>query len=116
MAAARSSRPLHAVRRAGRIKRNKTLEVKIPVGIDNGMRIRSSGNGEPGTNGGPSGDLYVEIHIKPHAVFQREGDDLHCEMPISFAKAALGGEIEVPTLNGCRSRSRKAPSRARPSA
>ena len=85
---------------AGRIKRNKTLEVKIPVGIDSGMRIRSSGNGEPGTNGGPSGDLYVEIHIKPHPVFQREGDDLHCEMPISFAKAALGGEIEVPTLSG----------------
>jgi molecular chaperone DnaJ len=85
---------------AGRIKRNKTLEVKIPVGIDNGMRIRSSGNGEPGTNGGPPGDLYVEIHIKPHPVFQREGDDLHCEMPISFARAALGGEIEVPTLSG----------------
>lgn len=85
---------------AGRIKRNKTLEVKIPVGIDNGMRIRSSGNGEPGTNGGPAGDLYVEIHIKAHPVFQREGDDLHCEMPISFAKAALGGDIEVPTLNG----------------
>jgi len=85
---------------AGRIKRNKTLEVKIPVGIDNGMRIRSTGNGEPGTNGGPPGDLYVEIHIKPHPVFQREGDDLHCEMPISFAQAALGGEIEVPTLDG----------------
>jgi len=85
---------------AGRIKRNKTLEVKIPVGIDNGMRIRSSGNGEPGTNGGPPGDLYVEIHIKAHAVFQREGDDLHCEMPISFVKATLGGEIEVPTLSG----------------
>jgi molecular chaperone DnaJ len=84
----------------GRIKRNKTLEVKIPAGIDNGMRIRSSGNGEPGTNGGPAGDLYVEIHIKPHAVFQREGDDLHCEMPISFVKATLGGEIEVPTLSG----------------
>lgn len=85
---------------AGRIKRNKTLEVKIPAGIDDGMRIRSSGNGEPGMNGGPPGDLYVEIHIKPHPVFQREGDDLHCEMPISFAKAALGGEIEVPTLGG----------------
>ena len=84
----------------GRIKRNKTLEVKIPAGIDNGMRIRSSGNGEPGTNGGPAGDLYVEIHIKPHAVFQREGDDLHCEMPISFVKATLGGDIEVPTLSG----------------
>jgi molecular chaperone DnaJ len=85
---------------AGKIKRNKTLEVKIPAGIDNGMRIRSSGNGEPGTNGGPPGDLYVEIHIKQHLVFQREGDDLHCEMPISFVKAALGGEIEVPTLSG----------------
>jgi molecular chaperone DnaJ len=92
--------PCAACGGAGRIKRNKTLEVKIPAGIDNGMRIRSSGNGEPGTNGGPPGDLYVEIHIKPHAVFQREGDDLHCEMPISFAKAALGGEIEVPTLSG----------------
>ncbi|MEW7848085.1 molecular chaperone DnaJ [Massilia aurea] len=92
--------PCAACGGAGRIKRNKTLEVKIPAGIDNGMRIRSSGNGEPGTNGGPAGDLYVEIHIKPHAVFQREGDDLHCEMPISFSKAALGGEIEVPTLTG----------------
>jgi molecular chaperone DnaJ len=85
---------------AGRIKRNKTLEVKIPAGIDDGMRIRSTGNGEPGTNGGPPGDLYVEIHIRQHPVFQRDGDDLHCEMPISFAKAALGGEIEVPTLSG----------------
>jgi len=92
--------PCAACGGAGRIKRNKTLEVKIPAGIDNGMRIRSSGNGEPGTNGGPPGDLYVEIHIKPHPVFQREGDDLHCEMPISFVKAALGGEIEVPTLGG----------------
>ena len=85
---------------SGRVKRNKTLEVKIPAGIDDGMRIRSTGNGEPGMNGGPPGDLYVEIHIKQHAVFQRDGDDLHCEMPISFARAALGGEIEVPTLSG----------------
>jgi molecular chaperone DnaJ len=85
---------------AGRIKRNKTLEVKIPGGIDDGMRIRSSGNGEPGMNGGPPGDLYVEIRIKQHTVFQREGDDLHCEIPVSFAKAALGGDVEVPTLNG----------------
>ncbi len=92
--------PCAACGGAGRIKRNKTLEVKIPAGIDNGMRIRSTGNGEPGTNGGPPGDLYVEIHIKPHEVFQREGDDLHCEMPISFSTAALGGEIEVPTLSG----------------
>jgi len=92
--------PCTACSGAGKIKRNKTLEVKIPAGIDDGMRIRSSANGEPGQNGGPPGDLYVEIHIKQHAVFQREGDDLHCEMPVTFAKAALGGEIEVPTLNG----------------
>jgi molecular chaperone DnaJ len=85
---------------AGRVKRQKTLEVKIPTGIDDGMRLRHSGHGEPGVNGGPPGDLYVEIHIKQHAVFQRDGDDLHCEMPISFTTAALGGEIEIPTLDG----------------
>ena len=84
----------------GKIKSTKTLEVKIPAGIDDGMRIRSSGNGEPGVNGGPNGDLYVEIRIKQHAMFQRDGDDLHCEMPISFAVAALGGELEIPTLSG----------------
>lgn len=84
----------------GRIKCKKTLEVKVPAGIDDGMRIRSSGNGEPGVNGGPPGDLYVEIHIKQHPVFQREGDDLHCEIPVSFATAALGGDVEVPTLSG----------------
>ncbi len=84
----------------GRVKKQKTLEVKIPAGIDEGMRLRHSGHGEPGVNGGPSGDLYVEIHIKTHAVFQRDNDDLHCEMPISFATAALGGEIEIPTLDG----------------
>jgi len=84
----------------GKKRTTKTLEVKIPVGIDEGMRIRSSGNGEPGTQGGPAGDLYVEIHIKPHSVFQRDGDDLHCQMPISFSTAALGGEIEIPTLAG----------------
>lgn len=85
---------------SGKIKKTKTLEVKIPAGIEDGMRIRSSGNGEPGVNGGPSGDLYVEIHIKSHSVFERDGDDLHCQMPISFATAALGGDIDVPTLNG----------------
>ncbi|MDD5297198.1 MAG: molecular chaperone DnaJ [Rhodocyclaceae bacterium] len=85
---------------AGRTKKHKTLEVKIPAGIDEGMRLRHSGHGEPGVNGGPSGDLYVEIHIRPHPVFQRDNDDLHCEMPISFATAALGGEIEIPTLDG----------------
>ncbi|MCC4116727.1 molecular chaperone DnaJ [Aromatoleum toluclasticum] len=85
---------------AGRVKRQKTLEVKIPAGIDEGMRLRHAGHGEPGVNGGPSGDLYVEIHIRQHSVFQREHDDLHCEMPISFTTAALGGEIEIPTLEG----------------
>ncbi|TAM02175.1 MAG: molecular chaperone DnaJ [Pusillimonas sp.] len=84
----------------GRVRKNKTLQVKIPAGIDDGMRIRSTGNGEPGVNGGPSGDLYVEIHLKPHGIFQRDGEDLHCELTIPFTTAALGGELEVPTLSG----------------
>jgi molecular chaperone DnaJ len=84
----------------GRIKRQKTLEVKIPAGIDDGMRIRSAGNGEPGTNGGPAGDLYIEIRLRKHDIFERDGDDLHCSVPISMVTAALGGEIEVPTLAG----------------
>lgn len=85
---------------AGRVKRQKTLSVKIPAGVDEGDRIRLTGEGEPGMNGGPPGDLYVQMSIKQHPVFQREADDLHCEMPISFATAALGGEIEIPTLDG----------------
>jgi len=84
----------------GKLKKQKTLEVKIPAGIDDGMRIRSTGNGEPGTNGGPAGDLYIEIRLKKHDIFERDGDDLHCSVPIGFAKAALGGEIDVPTLSG----------------
>ncbi|GAP34613.1 molecular chaperone DnaJ [Piscinibacter sakaiensis] len=84
----------------GRIKRNKTLEVKIPAGINEGMRIRSAGNGEPGTNGGPPGDLYIEIRIKQHEIFERDGDDLHCTVPVGLTAAALGGQIEVPTLSG----------------
>ncbi|ROZ61915.1 molecular chaperone DnaJ [Ramlibacter sp. WS9] len=84
----------------GKVKKQKTLEVKIPAGIDDGMRIRSAGNGEPGTNGGPPGDLYIEIRLKKHDIFERDGDDLHCVVPISFTRAALGGEIEVPTLAG----------------
>ncbi|QKH34711.1 molecular chaperone DnaJ [Achromobacter pestifer] len=92
--------PCPACDGVGRIRRNKTLQVKIPAGIDDGMRIRSSGNGEPGINGGPPGDLYVEIHIKQHKIFQRDGDDLHCELTIPFTSAALGGELQVPTLGG----------------
>ena len=84
----------------GRIKRQKTLEVKIPAGIDDGMRIRSAGNGEPGMNGGPPGDLFIEIRLKKHEIFERDGDDLHCVVPISIVTASLGGEIEVPTLQG----------------
>lgn len=92
--------PCTACAGQGRLKRQKTLEVKIPAGIDDGMRIRSAGNGEPGTNGGPPGDLFIEIRLKKHEIFERDGDDLHCAVPISFATAALGGEIEVPTLQG----------------
>ena len=92
--------PCVACHGVGKTKNNKTLEVKIPAGIDDGMRIRSTGNGEPGTNGGPPGDLYIEIRIKKHEIFERDGDDLHCAVPISFTTAALGGEIEVPTLAG----------------
>jgi len=85
---------------AGRVKQTKTLSVKIPAGVDEGDRIRLSGEGEAGVNGGPTGDLYVVVHLKPHHIFQRDGGNLHCEMPISFTTAALGGEIEVPTLDG----------------
>jgi molecular chaperone DnaJ len=92
--------PCTACDGVGRLKRNKTLQVKIPAGIDDGMRIRSSGNGEPGINGGPPGDLYVEIHIKEHAVFQRDADDLHCQVPVRVTTAALGGTVKVPTLDG----------------
>jgi molecular chaperone DnaJ len=84
----------------GRVKLQKTLAVKIPAGVDEGDRVRLSGEGEPGVNGGPPGDLYVQVHIKPHPVFQRDQDDLHCEMPISITTAALGGEISIPTLDG----------------
>ncbi len=83
---------------AGKIKKQKTLEVKIPPGINEGMRIRSAGNGEPGTNGGPAGDLYIEIRVKQHEIFERDGDDLHCTVPVGLTTAALGGTIEVPAL------------------
>jgi molecular chaperone DnaJ len=92
--------PCAACYGAGRVKQQKTLSVKIPVGIDDGDRIRLSGEGEAGASGGAPGDLYVVIHIKEHAVFTRDHSDLHCEMPVSFTVAALGGEIEIPTLDG----------------
>jgi len=92
--------PCTACNGQGKVKKSKTLEVKIPAGINEGMRIRSAGNGEPGVNGGPAGDLYIEIRIKQHEIFERDGDDLHCTMPVSLTTAALGGSIEVPTLGG----------------
>ena len=84
----------------GKIKRNKTLEVKIRAGIDDGQRMRVTGSGEPGVNGGPPGDLYIEIRLKKHEIFERDGDNLHCVVPVSMTTAALGGEINVPTLKG----------------
>src|SRR4029077_20395218 len=92
--------PCSACHGTGRIKLQKTLSVRIPAGVDEGDRVRLSGEGEPGVNGGRPGDLYVHVHIKPHPVLQRDHDDLHCEMPISITTAALGGEIEIPTLEG----------------
>ena len=85
---------------SGNVKKNKTLEVKVPAGVDTGDRIRLSGEGEAGENGGPNGDLYVQIRVKKHAIFTREDENLYCEVPVSFTTAALGGEIEVPTLDG----------------
>ncbi|MBT8086109.1 MAG: molecular chaperone DnaJ [Woeseia sp.] len=84
----------------GRVARTKNLSVKVPPGVDDGDRIRLSGEGEAGRNGGPPGDLYVEIRINPHKIFTREGADLNCEVPVSITTAALGGEVELPTLDG----------------
>ncbi len=84
----------------GRIRKKKTLAVKVPAGVDTGDRIRLQGEGEAGRNGGPAGDLYVEVHVKEHALFERDGANLSCEVPVSFVTAALGGSIEVPTLHG----------------
>ncbi len=84
----------------GRVQERKTLSVKVPAGVDTGDRIRLAGEGEAGESGGPPGDLYVQVQVKPHPIFQREESNLFCEVPISFVMAALGGEIEVPTLTG----------------
>ena len=84
----------------GRVEEQKTLSVKVPPGVDTGDRIRLTGEGEAGTLGGPAGDLYVVVNVREHAIFQRDGKHLYCDVPISFADAALGGELEVPTLEG----------------
>ena len=94
------SDPCNSCQGHGRVEKEKTLSVKIPPGVDSGDRIRLAGEGEAGPNGGPAGDIYVEISVEPHEIFSRDGADLACEVPVSFATATLGGEIEVPTLGG----------------
>jgi len=93
-------KPCQKCRGEGRVEKMSRVNLKIPAGIREGTRLRSLANGEAGVGGGSPGDLYVVIHIKEHKIFQRDGDDLYCEVPIPFSVAALGGEIDVPTLEG----------------
>ena len=92
--------PCGACRGRGRVEQRKTLAVKVPAGVDNGDRIRLSGEGEAGASGAPPGDLYVQMRVADHPIFTRDGTNLYCDVPLSFPDAALGGEIEVPTLDG----------------
>jgi len=92
--------PCSACHGQGRVQEHKTLSVKVPAGVDTGDRIRLAGEGEAGEHGGPPGDLYVQMHVKKHPIFERDDADLYCEVPIPFTTAALGGELEVPTLEG----------------
>ena len=92
--------PCKSCRGKGRVEKEKTISVKIPAGVDSGDRIRLAGEGEAGVDGGPSGDLYVQVEVREHKLFKRDGKHLYCEIPISFVDAALGGEVEVPTLDG----------------
>jgi molecular chaperone DnaJ len=93
-------KPCKPCRGQGRRERTSKITLRIPPGVDTGSRLRSAGNGEAGSRGGPPGDLYVVLHVRAHEIFQREGDDLLCEVPISFVQAALGAEVDVPTLDG----------------
>jgi molecular chaperone DnaJ len=94
------SKPCRECRGEGRVKGRRTLNLKIPAGVETGSRLRLAGKGEGGTRGGSTGDLYVVLHVRPHGFFQRRGEDIYCEMPIPLHVAALGGEIEVPTIHG----------------
>ncbi|MCP4874335.1 MAG: molecular chaperone DnaJ [Gammaproteobacteria bacterium] len=94
------SDPCNSCHGAGRVKEHKSLSVEVPAGVDNGDRIRLSGEGEAGDSGAPSGDLFVQMHVRPHPIFERDNADLYCEVPISIVTAALGGELEVPSLGG----------------
>lgn len=91
--------PCEACHGQGRVQRTRKLSVKVPAGVDTGDRVRLTGEGEDGRNGGPPGDLYVEVHVREHPIFERDGEHLSCEVPVSFATAALGGSVEVPTLD-----------------
>ncbi|MBT5636659.1 MAG: molecular chaperone DnaJ [Gammaproteobacteria bacterium] len=102
--------PCNICHGAGKVKKEKTLSVKIPGGVDTGDRVRLSGEGEPGENGGPSGDLFVEVRVKEHALFTRDGDDLYCEIPVGIVTATLGGEVEVPCLGNSQCVKLKIPS------
>lgn len=93
-------KPCRQCQGTGRREKASKIKIRIPAGVGTGTRLRSQGNGEGGLRGGPAGDLYVVLHVKQHEIFQRDGDDLACEVPISFAQAALGSEVEVPTLTG----------------
>jgi molecular chaperone DnaJ len=94
------ARPCTSCRGAGRVEEEKVLSVKIPAGVDTGDRIRLTGEGEAGPAGAPPGDLYVEVRVRPHPIFQRDGDDLHCEVPVRISQATLGDTVRVPTLGG----------------
>ena len=98
------ARPCRACSGLGRVEKEKTLQVKIPAGVDEGTRIRLAGEGEAGLRGGPPGDLYIFVSLKPHRIFERDGTTLFCEVPVSITTVALGGEIEVPTLDGSRAK------------
>ena len=92
--------PCTQCRGQGRMRKTKTLSVKVPAGVDNGDRIRLTGEGEAGRSGGPSGDLYVEVRVRPHKIFERNGADLSSEVPVNYSTAVLGGSVDVPTLEG----------------
>ena len=94
------SDPCNSCHGQGRVEKSKTLSVKVPAGVDTGDRIRLAGEGEAGQFGAPAGDLYVQVNVREHPIFVRDGNNLYCEVPIGFTSAALGGEIEVPTLDG----------------
>ncbi len=92
--------PCQMCRGSGRVAKRHHIKVRVPPGVEDGMRLRVAGQGEPGENGAPSGDLYCDVHVKPHPIFQRQGSDVVCELPLSFTQAALGTEVDVPTLSG----------------